>query len=198
MTETYTLGLALFDFVPNLLFLSGAYFLVKLANLISGKGTGRIMATGTVLIFLGGILKASWKLLYTLKIADIQLFNQALFILQAPGFVLMFLSVFRFTKIRVPKSSEMPLIAFWKIPLLAITTLSSLGSYGILTFLSFQRGKIIAAWCFILTIVIVLGMSGMASGVNQTIGMQWVEEVVNSFGQLMFATGSWVLSRSYE
>jgi hypothetical protein len=147
---------------------------------------------------MGGILKASWKLLYTLKIADIQVFNQALFILQAPGFVLMFLSVLQLLKIQIPRSSEMPMIAFWKIPLLAITTLSSLGSYGILTFLSFQRGKIIAAGCFILSIGIALGMSGMAGGVDQTIGMQWVEEGVNSFGQLMFATGSWVLSRSYE
>ena len=62
MEETYTLGLALLDFVPNLAFFVGAYFLVRLAYLVRGKSTARIMAIGTGLIFLGGILKATWGL----------------------------------------------------------------------------------------------------------------------------------------
>jgi hypothetical protein len=198
MAETYTLGLALLDFVPNLLFLIGAYFLVNLANQVSGKLPGRTMAIGTGLIILGGILKASWKLLYALHIADIQLFNQALFVLQAPGFALMFFSVILILRSTIQKHTDAVAIALWKIPLLAIITLASLGSYGILAFLSFRRGIKFAAWCYILTIIFVLGMSGMAGGADQSIRMQWVEEGINSIGQLVFALGSWSLYRSYE
>ena len=198
MEETYTLGLALLDFVPNIAFFVGAYFLVRLAYLVRGKSAARIMAIGTGLIFLGGILKATWKLFYTLQIADIQALNEALFILQAPGFSLMLVSVILIIKSKSHKETIVPAIALWKIPLLALTTLASLGSYGILAFLSFRRGVKIAAWCFILTILFVLGMSGMASGAEQSINSQWIEEGINSVGQISFAVGSWVLSQDYN
>ena len=48
---------------------------------------------GSTLVFAGGFLKATWKLLYTLGIADIQIFSTIQFILLAPGFLALLVTV---------------------------------------------------------------------------------------------------------
>ena len=190
MEDHYMLGLAILDFVPTLAFLSGGYFLIRLAHITRGKVNGWIMGIGVGLIFLGGILKAIWKLLFTLEIADIQAFNDALFILQSPGFVMVLFATIMIVRSKPGKISPLTAMAAWKIPLLAVMTVSSLGTFILLSVLSFRRGVRTAALCFILTIVLTLAMSGMASGSEQTITNQWIEESMNSIGQISFAVGS--------
>jgi len=70
VSETHSLGLVLLDFVPNLAFLVGAYFLVRWVKLTSSRLSVVAMIAGSALVFLGGTLKATWKLLYTLGIGD--------------------------------------------------------------------------------------------------------------------------------
>ena len=70
MTANYSLELCLFDFVPNLAFLVGACFLVRMAELARGRRSAGLMTGGTLLIFLGGMFKAIWKLLYTIGAGD--------------------------------------------------------------------------------------------------------------------------------
>jgi hypothetical protein len=86
-------------------------------------------------------------------------------------------------------------IAVWKIPLLAVMTICSLGAQGILVYISFQKKAKLAAAFFILAILCMLGMSGMASGSEQTVATQWIEESINSIGQIGFALGSYLLYR---
>ena len=59
----YTLGLCLLDFVPNLAFLAGAVFLVRLVMLRTDRTCQIATIAGSALVFLGGTLKAVWKLL---------------------------------------------------------------------------------------------------------------------------------------
>ena len=89
----YTIGLAAFDFLPNIAFLVGAYFLVRISLLIRGKPCGRMMMAGTLLIFAGGFFKATWKMLYSTGVADIQLMSEMQFALLAPGFLAMLIAV---------------------------------------------------------------------------------------------------------
>lgn len=197
MEETYTIPMALMDFIPNLTFLVGAFFLVKLALLLRGKPCARMLMAGTLLIFLGGTLKATWKLLYAANVADLQLFSQAQFVLLAPGFLGMLISVILLAREQRRKGT-LPLLAIapWKIPLLAIMTLSSLGAQGILVYIGFRRGAKFAAAMFIVAVLCMLGMSGMASG-EQTVALQWVAQSVNVVGQTAFAIGSYMLYRSF-
>lgn len=197
MEETYTIAMALFDFIPNLAFLVGAFFLVKLSLLLRGKPCARMLMAGTLLIFLGGALKAVWKLLYAANIADIQLFSQAQFVLLAPGFLGMLISIILLAREQRNKGA-LPLLAMapWKIPLLAIMTISSLGAQGILVYIGFRCGAKFAAYAFIIAVLCMLGMSGMASGV-QTVALQWIEQGINAVGQAAFAIGSYALYRHY-
>ncbi|MDX9956408.1 MAG: hypothetical protein RBT75_20095 [Anaerolineae bacterium] len=197
MEETYTVGMALFDFIPNIAFLVGAFFLVKLSLLLRGKPCARMLMAGTALVFLGGTLKAAWKLLYAAGIADIQIFSQAQFVLLAPGFLGMLISVVLLAREQRRKgTAPLYLIAPWKIPLLAVMTLASLGAQGILVYVAFRRGARVAAYAFIIAVLCMLGMSGMASG-SQTVARQWIEQSINAVGQIAFATGSYLLYRSF-
>lgn len=198
MEETYTLSLALFDFVPNFAFLVGGYFLIQLASQNKSRISSQLMAMGTGLVFLGGMLKAIWKLLVTLEIADIQLFSEAQFVLLAPGFLLMLAATIMIARGNPAREALLSVMAAWKVPFLTLMTLGNLGVLGILSALAFQRKIRFSAYLFLLTIICTLGMSGMAGGSEQSIPNQWIEESINAIGQVSFALGSFLLYRAFS
>jgi hypothetical protein len=159
-----------------------------------------MMMAGTGLIFLGGFLKASWKLLYTLEIADITLMSEAQIILLSIGFTGMLVAVIIIARGKKRDQTLEPMVAIaaWKIPFLAVMTLASLGAQGILTYVSFKKKNRLAASLFIVAVLCMLGMSGMASGSEQTVATQWIEESINSVGQISLAVGSYLLYKTFE
>jgi hypothetical protein len=202
MTETGSLGLSLFDFVPNLAFLLGAVFLVLTARLARGRRCAWLIAGGTLLIFLGGMLKATWKLLYTTGVGDVQVMSEAQFALLAPGFLLMLAGTTMLVRRQAKEaafSSQPPVLAMalWKIPLLLVMTVCSIAAYGLLTYAAFRRGLRLAGALFIIAAFCLLAMSGMAGG-EQTVARQWMEQSTNATGQSAFALGSLILYRSWR
>lgn len=193
VNEVYTLALSLLDFVPNLAFLVGAYFLVRLVLLIGNRFSIVAMIVGSSLVFLGGMSKALWKLLYTLGVANIWWLSELQFVLLAPGFLAMLLSVLLVAREERGKwKAGLPAMAPWKIPFLATMTLCSLALQGILSYMAFRRKAHLAAVMYIVAILCMLSMAGMASG-EQSVGRQWLEEGINSVGQMAFAFGSFLL-----
>ena len=93
---------------------------------------------------------------------------------------------------KLDPQASIPAIALWKVPLLAIMTVSSLGLHIGLSLNSFRIKSYLSGVFFIISVVIMLGMAGMATG-EQTISQQWLEEIINSTGQLLFAGGSYLL-----
>ncbi len=204
MPDPRLLTLALFDFIPSLFFIVGAFFLVRMARLVRGERCARMALAGCLLIALGGLLKALWKLLLTLGIADIPILSDQQFVLIAPGFLALLIVAILMARMlrsgtaRLPVGSSLLLMmAGWKIPFLAVMTLSSMGAQGILTYMAFQRKQRIAAVGFIVAFLCLLGMGSMASG-EQTITRQWLEESINTAGQLGFALGSGLLYRNFK
>lgn len=196
MNETYSIGLALFDFVPNFAFIIGAIYLVRIVVMERGKPCSRMVMAGSVLIILGGVLKATWKLLYAANIGDYQLLSQLQFTLVAPGFLALLVAVIMLVR---KKSQKAPLLAIaaWKLPFLFIMTLASLGAQGILTFIAFKRRAVPAAIGFIVAFLGLLAMGSLASA-EQTVAMQWIEESINSLGQIGFMTGSILLFQNFK
>jgi hypothetical protein len=84
------------------------------------------------------------------------------------------------------------LMATWKIPFLIVMTLTSMGVQGILTYVSFQRKAKLAAAGFIVAFLCLVGMGALTSG-EQTLVRQWIEQSVNTVGQLGFMVGSILL-----
>lgn len=197
MKDLTVLCLALFDFVPNLAFLIGAYYLVKIVFLVRGKACGGLAVVGTALIFLGGMLQAIWKLLYVTETADLRLMSNLQFILLAPGFLVVLIAVILLIR-KSTKKDTLPVIfmASWKLPFLVIMAITSLAAHGLLAFISIRRCSYWAAAGFGIAFICLLGMSGMAGG-DQTIPQQWVEESVNVIGQTSFALGSYLLYQHF-
>jgi hypothetical protein len=186
--------------VPNLAFLVGTYFLVRIARLVRGRSCAWLMMSGALLIFLGGMLKAIWKLLYTTGMGDVCIFSEAQFVLMAPGFLLLLASIVALSRgdpFVVGAGSRLTVLAVWKIPFLIVITLCSIGAYGLLTYIAFRRGARLAGALFILAVVCLFAMSGMARS-EQTVARQWIEQGINSAGQSAFAAGSFLLYRTYR
>lgn len=193
--ETLPLSLAVFDFVPTVAFLAGGIYLTRVSQLVCGAKCSRLSLAGVVLIFLGGFLKATSKLLITTGIADAQPVGELQFILSAPGFFLLMLVAIRIARRgRSLQPAPVMAMAVWKIPLLAVMTLSSMALNGILTYVCFRRGQRIAAAVFIVAFLCLVGMGAMASG-EQTLARQWIEEGVNAAGQIAFLLGTLLLHR---
>ncbi|PKN95117.1 MAG: hypothetical protein CVU44_00085 [Chloroflexi bacterium HGW-Chloroflexi-6] len=195
MNETYSLSLALVDFIPSIAFAAGAAFLIQLVWRECGKVCASLMLAGSVLVFLAGFFKALWKLLYAAEVANILILSELQFVLLAPGFVLMLISVVQLSRLGRKAPASALLVTPWKIPFLFVMVLSSLGIHGILTYTCFQRNTKWAAIGFIIAFLSVLAMGGMASA-EQTISLQWIAESVNSLGQVGFAVGCYLLYRA--
>ncbi len=199
MAETYPLALAVYDFVPVAFFLIGAIFFVRMAKQICDDRCGRLAMAGAVLVFLGGFLKAIWKLLFTLGVGDFQLLSESQFVLLAPGFLALLVVVIWMARsegmVRERNAAVMLAMAGWKIPFLIVMTLASMGVQGILTYISFRRNAKLAAAGFIVAFLCLVGMGTMASG-EQTLRMQWIQQSVNTLGQLGFMMGSILLHKN--
>lgn len=197
--ETYPISLAIFDFVPIIAFLIGAFFLVKTGLICRGKPCGRMIMAGGLLIFLGGFFKATWKLLVAARIADIQWMSQGQFVFSSIGFLAVFVAVVSMVRTRrqVQPGGAMLSMAAWKIPFLFIMTVTSLGAEGILAYMSFKRKVPLAAAGFVVGVLGILAMGALASA-DQTLTMQWIEEIINAAGQLGFMTGSILLYQNFK
>jgi hypothetical protein len=195
--ETYTLSLALVDFLPSIAFLVGGIFLFRMIRSKRGLLAGWLALAGTLLVFLGGFTKALWKLLVAARLADIQWLAQSQFVLSAIGFLALCLAVISYARQAgnsTPAGTVLAMAA-WKIPFLFVMVVASLGMEGILAYLAFRRKVPWAAAGFILGVLGLLAMS-VLSGAEQTIPMQWMEEVINTTGQAGFMLGCILLDRN--
>lgn len=198
--EVYSLSLAFFDFVPTFFFLTGAFFLVKTVFVCMGAPAARMLMAGSALVFLGGFLKAFWKLLYAAQLADIRWMSEAQFLFLGIGFSVIFFTVFLMT--RKEKNSVAVAALFfgmtpWKLPFLFLMVVTSLGAEGILAYLAFQRNLRLAAAGFIVGVLGLLAMGTFASA-EQSVAMQWIEETVNALGQGGFMLGCILLYRDFK
>jgi len=197
--EKHSLALALFDFLPPLAFLAGAIFLVKIALICCGIPCSRMMMAGSLLVFLGGFMKAAWKLLYVTGMANIRWMGEGQFILLSIGFLAICISVILMArKLRAdPNAAVLLGIVPWKLPFLFLMILTSLGAEGILAYIAFRRNLRPAAAGFIVGVMGILAMGVFASG-DQSVAMQWIEEIINTFGQCGFMLGCILLHRDFK
>jgi len=167
---------------------------------------GSIALLGVVLIGAGGVAKALWKVLLTAADRDIAVLQQSLFPLLATGFVLVAWALWSGLVGRPvpwwPAALALALgivAALAKLamsPLLIVAASAALITSG-LAIRWAVRDKVPAA--------VVLFVIGMASSIvlaylagpkiEQTLSLQWVEEITNTVGQGAFLLASLLLWR---
>lgn len=87
-TNNFSIGMALCDFIPVILYGAAAFILLRDMHNKAGRIAYSLMAAGFIMNFLAGFCKALWKLLYAANICDFTRLNEMFFPVQSFGFLL--------------------------------------------------------------------------------------------------------------
>lgn len=218
MEMEYSLALALEDYLPVIFSLVGVWFIARTVSQLD-RGLGSMVYVGLGLLAVGGVLKATWKLLMALNGTDVPLFSQALFPMIAPGFTLIATAVYSYTRqlqgkpgLRRPWLVPLIVIALfgggsaliasnggpWRVPLIMLATLGNTALLLMLAIGAWRRNMRPLAVVFVIVLLTIIGMSQMANNVPQTIPVQWFEQIVQTLAQIAFCLGTWQLTRQME
>lgn len=218
---SYSVGVALFDFVPVLITASGLFLLARgIRHLHAPLAVAAYAAAA--LVALGGLCKASWKLLVALQQIRIDWLENLLFILMAPGFITLAYCMFHarqrwrggtsadrtgYSRTRLGLWLAVPLLVaawlawahpqtrLWFFWLLATTTIAN----AALLFNAIAAARwsglgwqVIALLIYNFAATLILsGLSRLPEGEATA----WIQEGVNFSAQSALALGLWLLSR---
>lgn len=215
MIDSNLLFLALEDFLPVLLSAAGLWVIARLCSRLSHPA-GTWARAGLVLIVAGGVTKPIYKSLLALSKGslDISFLDDVLFWLLAPGFVIFGAGVSRGFKTEEGATAHLqwaPLVALavplsaallvmvgspaWFFLLLGVTTAGNIWAVVVLVRWSRARQRTHASWFFVASLLVALGLAGAAASLEQTIPVQWGEQLASTAGQGLFLLGALRLTR---
>ena len=210
----YTLSLALVDFLPVLFTVTGFLYIIRLVSSVLPE-QGRIAFLGGMLVIAGGFFKAVWKLLMAVSdgTLDINWMEDGLFVFMAPGYVMFTWSVWQtarsvqgrqtlnawvfpiiFSALLLSVSfylfDALPGSPAWERILLSVTVLANVISGILLVTFAFRQKLAISGWLFILNLLGIFVLNGLARLPEQPIALQWIEEGINTVSWLAFAAAA--------
>jgi len=206
----YTLPLALVDLLPVIFTAIGLIYIARMVSHIS-KAHGQVAYVGAVLTVAGGFFKAVWKLLIASSdgAIDINWMENGLFVWMAPGYTLLLWSVWQTVRSVNNKKTMnawiIPLVFIaimfagsfylyssnsaspaWERVLLSVMVLATVITGMLLIIFGFRQKLPLAGWLFIVNLIGVFLLNGLARKDTQTIALQWVEEAINATAWLCF------------
>jgi len=214
---TPTLALALEDFVPVILTIFALLWLTRMIFAMEWR-SGYVAVIGSILVVLGGLFKATSKLMWVFSGELIIWMENSLFILMAPGFAFLAWAiwcgqrrVFRDTRTQnvyqVPMSFILLIGAgtvffntsqqgrIWFFVLLTLVVLMSSLMLILLSRLAFHYRLKGTASLFVLYLVITFVLNGMARIPSPSISVEWVKQITNTTAAVILALASWQLWR---
>lgn len=219
--STYSVSVALFDFVPVLV--SGAGLVLLARGIARRRPRYAALAwAAALLVPLGGLCKASWKLILALDGTRIDWLENLLFILLAPGFIGLAYALFHARRPVAPADASgpswarvalwlsLPLVAAlatavlapgtrgWFFVLLAATVLANFAliAQALIAARQWRLGwPVIAA--FIYNLIASLMLGGLAR-LPEAEASAWLQEGVNLSAQLALAYGGWRLGHHMQ
>lgn len=208
----YPLSLAVEDFVPVVLTVLGAVLLTGPLRR-HGVRTGRTAVAATVLIFLGGFSKATWKLVVALDGPDLRALSSALFPCLSAGFLLLAHALLALpVDGRDPAAARRPpplwgFAAVWAATGAAGLLLASTAPHLVLTvvavtvcavrmiLLARSHGDSTAAAAGGLWLTGMYVLGPLAARPDQSVALQWVEQSANTLTQGAFVLLAWRLAK---
>lgn len=195
-----SLPMALVDFLPVGLFLAAAILLQRdLYNKMS-KGAFALFAAGTLVIFVAGLFKAIWKLLYSLQICDFVALNKTFFPMQTVGFVLAAAgtlallthrqgthAAYGVAAVPVYESS----VLFVILMVLGVLTLD-----GSMIRIAAKRKQSAAIALYAVSLLFTLGMGYLSTRDAASPALNWAAEGVNIIGQGAFLGATLLLHKN--
>ncbi len=207
--------LALEDFLPVVLSGTALFVLARVCGRLDPPA-GRYVATALVLLVVGGLTKPIYKTLLALSdgTVDLVVLDDLLFWFLAPGFILLTaglrsaLGVGRGASPKIergwPAAAGGVVLAAavfltigsdaWFVVLLAAATLANVAAVVVLVRWASGYRDVFTAALFASSLVIVFGLAWAAASLEQTIAIQWGEQLFSTASQGLFLWGSLRLS----
>lgn len=192
----FTIPMALVDFIPCILFIIAAVYMLRDFYHLMSKGAYALLAAGTIMISFAGTTKALWKLLYAAGICDFEVLNLMFFPMQSVGFLLLGISLVAI--LIFPQTAKQPAtMALAAAPAVFKGTMMFVGvivvgTVGMCVGLSavaakLKRKKSIVL--FVAALILMLSMGYLSSRDSSSAAMNWIEQGVNAAGQLCLLLG---------
>lgn len=195
--KDFSVVMALFDFVPVVLYLIAAIRLQRAFYGWMGRGLYTLFAAGTIDVTAAGALKALYKLLYALGVCDFEALSSIFMPLQAIGFLLAGLAMILFVC-----RKKRDTLLFAAPPLfggtMVFVVMMVLGLAGVnisLAILSARSKKRGAAVLFLISLVCCMAMGYLSSRDFTAAAMNWLAEGINILGQGCLLLGTIKLTR---
>jgi hypothetical protein len=220
--EEYTIFMALQDYLPVLLSSVGLFFLSRMVARID-QDSGRLATLGWILITLGGLNKATWKLIMAATSSQTNLvwLDDSLFVLLGTGFLFMGFAIWYaqrrmqekqlpffknvyivpvtiaavFVGLAVFMSLSQPTTRIPFYMLLGLTTVGNFVTGGLLIRQGLQQGSRLAALLFGFNLLAILMLTGMARIDPQTIPLEWAAQITNTISNAAFAFAAYKLAQ---
>lgn len=195
----FSVGMALFDYIPVIFFAIGAIILLRDLYNKMGKGAFALFAAGVIDVAMAGFLKATWKLLYAGAKIDVSAFNAMFFPVQSIGFLLAGIGIIMMlskSKKGTKLHSVVPVVSI-TFPYLVLVMVAGLGLMDAgLCILAKKMKKPAVVVIFVLSFVCCLGMGYLSTKDFEKASMNWIAEGVNFCGQGLFLLGAWMLHKA--
>lgn len=192
-----TVAMALVDCVPVVLFMAAAVILQRDLYDQLPKGAYSLVAAGSIMAFLGGFMKALWKILYATGVCDYVLLDHALFTLQGPGFLLFFLGLTGlFWKGEKNAASALvgaPVVTTTSAPFIVMQVVGLGGAQVLLAVAGVRRGARLVPVAFAFAFVFMLGMGYLGAKFDDSSSMHWVAQLTNTLSMACFLWGTLML-----
>ena len=193
----FTVLMGLTDFVPVALFAVAAVLMQRDLYSKMPKYAFACLAAGSVDAFLAGFLKALWKLLYALGVCDFHVLNTMFLPTQSLGLLLTGLGlVLLLTQRKKAALAVAPPLftgTFVFVGMMVLGLGAICASLSVLAVKMKKKGLIPV---FILCFFCYMGMGYLASRDGSSAAMNWIEQGVNSLGQLLLFSGVLSLHRA--
>ena len=186
----FSVLMGLTDYVPVALFAVSMVLMQRDLYNKMPKYAFACFAAGTINIFIAGFTKATWKLLYAAGLCDFHVLNTMFMPAQSLGFLLAGLGIIlMFTPRKKTALSVAPPIFTGTLLFIPMMVLGLAAICSCLSILAAKLKKKTLIVVFVLCFVCYMGMGYLASRDSSSAAMNWIEQGVNTLGQLLLLIG---------
>ncbi len=191
-----TVTIAIVDFIPVVLFFIAALLLQSDLYTKLSKTKYSLLSAGSLMIFIGGALKATWKILYALNICDYQALDISFFPFQGIGFLLVFLSLTGICSKKFNKLYSVVPVFTSNMPFVILQVIGCAGTQFMLMGKSLQMKKKSAFVMYIIAFIFMLAMGYLSAKFDDSSSMHWLAQCTNIISQGAFLAGTFILHKA--
>ncbi len=198
MAYDFTVLMGLTDFIPVILFAVCAVLLQRDLYNKMPKYAFACFAAGTINVVIAGFMKALWKLLYAAGVCDFHVLNTMFLPTQSLGLLLAGLGLLLmfFGRKKAALAVAAPPVFSGSIVFIVMMVLGLGAICGCLGVLAAKMEKKRLIPVFVLCFFAYMAMGYLASRGSETAAANWLEQGVNTLGQILLLWGTVSLHRA--